>query len=259
MTTIPLYRWVPSVGENLGDWLSLPILRALGCEPVDVTPGGSCVTAIGSILHPSHYAWSKASRIIVWGSGVGNGNPPPDGVTLDFRAVRGPVTQRAFHLPSDIPMGDPALLLPRLVKLPATTHAGEVLYVNHIGTKPINEPGGCVGVSAHVGMNDGLDLVARIAAAEFVASESLHGCIVAAAYGVPWAPCSVQDAPQWTEIGPGSKWNDWLEYLGLPHIDAMPKTLDAAYAWWDMIGRHGRLRPVGPLLDAFDGIGVGIF
>lgn len=252
---IPLYHWIPYIDENLGDWLSIPILQGLGCEPVSVTPDSACLFAIGSILHPDHYAASNASRIVVWGSGlgIGLGHNPPVTKPLDFHAVRGPVTIRAFGLPESTPTGDPALLLPQLVKLP-TVQCAELLYINHIGTKPCNDAPGFVSVSAHVGKDDGLNLVAKIAGARFVASESLHGCIIAAAYGVPWAPCSLSTEPQWTTIGSYSKWNDWLEYLGLPHLDYFPKTTDAAQSWWKTIGIHGKIKSLKPLLDAFENI-----
>lgn len=255
MKQVPLYRWRPKVGENLGDFLSVPILRAMGYEPVAPVTGQPCLTCIGSILHPNHYGWSGASRLVVYGSGIGNNSAPPAGVTLDFRAVRGPITQRLFRLPDDIPLGDPALLLPRFMPpIPPSRFDGHTIYINHIGTQPPNVPPGFnEGLSAHTTEDTWQMLVARIAAASFVASESLHGCIVAAAYGVPWAPMSVREEAQWCEIGAAAKWQDWLEYLGLPHLPAFPKTLDDAWRWWESVGRHGRVRDLEPLLKAFPG------
>lgn len=242
-----LYRWIPDHGENLGDWLSVPILRALGHELEPPTQGERCLVAIGSILHHPHYVMSRASGWTVWGAGIGDCEPPPEGFNLDFRAVRGPLTQEAWKLPASMPLGDPALLLPRLVKLPKSPHGGEVLYVRHIGDDEGHNLPGAVGISARTTAADGLGLVARIAAAGFVASESLHGCIVAAAYGVPWSPCSVR----WKDrIGAKSKWNDWMAYLKIESLSQFPATLAEARLWWERIGRHARIGELSPLLGA---------
>jgi hypothetical protein len=106
-----------------------------------------------------------------------------------------------------------------------------------------------VAVSAHVTAETALALVARIAAARFVASESLHGCILAAAYGVPWAPCSVR----WghLKIDWPAKHNDWLAYLGVHPIRQYTTSLADARQWWERYGRLGRIRDTRPLLDAF--------
>ncbi len=241
-----LYRWRPSTGENLGDWLSVPILRALGYTPEPPQPGEPCLFAVGTILHPVHYEAARAERVVVWGSGATPLFPP--GVELDVRAVRGPISRALLGLPDDVPTGDPALLLPQLVNLPAPPATGEVLYVNHI-TPPAGELPGAVAVSAHVTAEAALPLVARIAAAQFVASESLHGCLLAAAYGVPWSFCSSRWSARpinWT-----GKHNDWLCYLGVPPIRSVPGSLAEARAWWERTGRHARLPPTDRLLGAF--------
>lgn len=258
MRRIPLYRWIPERDENLGDYLSVPLLRALGFEAVPPTPGQPVMTAVGSILHPDHYARPASPRWVVWGTGIGNGDRPPDGVCLDFRAVRGPMTRRLFHLPDSVPLGDPALLLPTLYPRfrcdDEQRKQAPVLFVNHIGTDPLNKPEGCdCAVSARTSPENVLDLVHKIASAKFVASESLHGCMVAAAYGVPWAPCSPRPEWRWCQIPTVSKWSDWFEYLGLPHQHSFPKSVAAAMFWWKMIGGKAKLASTDGLLRVFPG------
>jgi hypothetical protein len=242
---VRLYHWKPEGrGENWGDYLAVVILRALGVEPEPPEPGEPCLFACGSILSPSHYESCRPSRAVVWGSG--GGFPSPGDPPLDFRAVRGPLTAGVFGLGDGVPLGDPALLLPELVKLPDVRNAG-TLYVAHVGD-PEEYPD-WAGAAVHTrvaGEADALTLAGRVASADFVATASLHGAIVAHAYGTPWGPCSVHGQQV------SFKWDDWLSYLGLPALEGeLPSSLAGARLWWDRHGRHGRGRDVGPLADAF--------
>jgi hypothetical protein len=87
------------------------------------------------------------------------------------------------------------------------------------------------------------DAIGRLAGARFVLTGSLHGAILAQAFGVPWA-CyddGYLDAP--------AKWTDWGAYLGI-EIERVA-TLEQAERWWERIGQHGRVRNLQPLIDAF--------
>lgn len=243
---LPCHVWTPhGGGVNVGDWLTVPIVRALGREPAPPVTGGACLFAVGTTLHPDHYRASGAGRVVVWGAGSGDGDPRAD--LLDVRAVRGPRTAAALGLPAGVPLGDPALLLPRLVPTLPPADSCHVLYVRHCGTPADVRPDWA---DAHTSMRapeaGALGVVAAIAAAGFVVTESLHGAIVAHAYGVPWAPAPGRPL--------GAKWADWLAYLGLP-IDSRPAGdgLAGARGWWAAVGRHGRGRDLGPLLAAFPG------
>ena len=85
--------------------------------------------------------------------------------------------------------------------------------------------------------------VARIIGARFVLTGSLHGAILAQAYGVPWAAYDdgFVDSPP--------KWSDWAAYLGVEI--AFTKTLTEGRAWWESQGRRGRVRSLKPLLASF--------
>jgi succinoglycan biosynthesis protein ExoV len=171
-----------------------------------------------------------------------------------FRAVRGPHTRRAFRLPEDCPLGDPGLLAPHFWPAPLLppSPAGEVLTVCHIGTQPPRPvPGSDAVVSMRVKPGQALEVLARIARARLVLTESLHGAILAQAYGVPWAPAASQ------ERGPASaKWADWYAYLGLEGPDRVKqgswqRTVSEGWSWWEEMGQQGRVRDLGPLLGAF--------
>lgn len=235
--------------RNLGDWLSVPILRALGHEPEPPAPGEPCLFACGSIIGHTHAAHCGASRVVVWGSGVMNGDAlDPFQVPARYAAVRGPITRDALDLPPDIPMADPVFALPSLVPLPPPPELGEVLYVGHCGNAVVCPPGFDAGVTMLTTEEAALKLAARIAAARFVASESLHGCILACAYGVPWALAS---AAPWA-FGPRSKYNGFMLSVGLPPVSGfLPADLGACRAWWERTGRHARPPAIVPLLDVF--------
>lgn len=236
--------------RNLGDWLTVPLVQSLG-HPAEVTddPSRPILFGIGSVIESEHLNAAKGTKVVVWGSGVMNRGvgPNPD-PRLDVRAVRGPITRDDLGLPKSIPLGDPAILAPTLLKLPPPKVSGEVLYVGHCG-QPYTRPDGFDGAATmNVKESEALDLISRIAAAKFVASQSLHGCILAAAFGVPWSPHSPLGQERRT---PSDKWSDWMLYLGLPEFREFPPTLTDSRAWWDRIGRNGKLRDTKPLLDAF--------
>lgn len=245
-----LYYWrIDCATVNLGDWLGVPVLEALGVK-VDVAKPSSAqpvLFGVGSILHPNHYSLFKDSPITVWGSGLGSLDPFPPNTTV--KAVRGPLTRDIHGLPRSTPLGDPSLLLPQLVTLPLQEKTGEILYVNHCSEHPPKNITGCdAGISTKVAPERGLGLVARIAAASFVASESLHGCIVAAAYGVPWSPCS----HRWTNqhLSLVSKWTDWFLSLGLTPLVRFPNTLSDSRRWWERVGQYGTIPDLTPLMDS---------
>lgn len=246
-----IYYWQPSYYENFGDYLNVPLLQALGHEPEVPMAGEPCLFAIGSILHSSHYRHCPGRPLTVWGSGLGNMDRPPVGTR--FLAVRGPLTRELLELPDSVPLGDPALLLPQLINpLPKPLASGEVLYINHCSAPfPFCMEGCDAGLATLLQSEKIMPLVARIAAASFVASESLHGCIVAAAYGVPWAFASYR----WRQDFSGpTKITDWMQYLGLPPLRFAAATLSEAKFWWQKVGRHGKLQDTRPLLDGFASI-----
>lgn len=243
------YEWL-----NLGDWLTVPLMRALG-HTVEVAADGEAVLfGIGTIIGHTQFL-PQVKKVVVWGSGCEGGERPLSAspVPVDVRAIRGPVTQEALGLSSDIPMGDPAILVPQLLKLnPKST--GEKLFISHHGSKVIVPRGFDDGVSMRVKEDTGIDLVNRIGGASFVGSVSLHGCILAAAFGVPWALCLPPDWPRKQK----SKYDGWFGYMGLDvPAHSAPQSYECARDWWERDGRTGRIRETTPVLDAFPHKGLG--
>lgn len=242
-----VYYWQPRHKENFGDYLNVPILAALGHRAELPMAGRPCLFALGSILNADHFRRCPGRPIVVCGSGL---LKPDDPLPADIRvlAVRGPLTRDFYKLPSTLPLGDPALLVPQLyVSLSRPEQSGEVLYINHCSADPLYDLPGCdASLSTVLNPEEVLPLVARIASASFVASESLHGCILAAAYGVPWAFTSHRWRQDFSGI---SKITDWMTYLGLPPLRFAAATLSEAKYWWEKTGRLGKLRDTRPILD----------
>lgn len=221
----------PSRVNNFGDLLGPLIARRLAEQlalPAHAHRGKRLLT-VGSIMHLAE------EGDVIWGSGV-NGkiqrNSFPD---LDVRAVRGPLTARVLKS-SNIAVpevfGDPALLLPELWSLDqlgVQAKSGGTLFVPNLHDLP-TFPKGSLDPRG-----DPLRRVAQIASAEFVVSSSLHGIIVAEAYGVPVAPVVSHSEPSF-------KYEDYFEGTGrrLPRFSEHPiraaETSGLAPLRWDSTG-----------------------
>lgn len=270
---------------NLGDILTPPLLNSLGysCAPQqesdeNVINPGRCLLAIGSLLTQSFLHTIKYPADI-WGCGwKGAGRAPAGPGNSRYFAVRGPQTAAGLSLPPDIPLGDPALLVPHLIPLSYSRH-GKAIVIPHLHQlKSMSAAKRCAATGCtetvstvvwptsikqpfqritvrnaagilHRRVAYGIrtlrlwSAVRRIAGAGFVLTGSLHGAILAQAYGVPWAAYSdgYVDAPP--------KWDDWAAYLGVEL--GFTRTLVEGRNWWLKHGRHGKIRSLRPLLNAF--------
>jgi hypothetical protein len=246
----------------------------------DVCNPGRCLLPIGSTLDSSFIRprlKRGSQKLDFWGCGW-RGNWLDDELleTACIHAVRGPITHRRFHLDADIPLGDPGLLLPWLCDVPANDHGRPIIIPHFRRTYNLSAAERChrtgcdLLVSTQVQFQDNPrvqrkvrshlealygrallsietptleDAVAQIAGASFVLTGSLHGAILAQAYGVPWAAYFdgyVDTLP---------KWYDFAAYLGID-LDFV-RTLAEGERWWAIYGRKGKVRDLRPLLAAF--------
>ena len=186
---VDLTYWSPASGFNFGDYLSRVTveltLASRGLTLGDEVRQQRQLTAIGSVLH---FAQTGAT---VWGSGV-NGKIAADRHVfddLDVRAVRGPLT-RAFLSDRGIAVpevyGDPALLLPHLTgdRFKATRELGPVFVpnLNDLAHLDAIESSGVPIILPTQSWNRCVSAILRHS---FVLASSLHGLIIAEAYGVP--------------------------------------------------------------------------
>lgn len=171
---------INNFGDLLGPWIVARMRAVLGL--------GRAVSAeqrlltVGSIINP--YAREGDT---VWGSGIhGNRLPLEKPIpALDIRAVRGPLTARILReSDNSVPevFGDPGLLIPHLwtdTELGIHRRSGGTVVVPNYHDLPF-APTGSLNPRGNM-----LDCVRRIASANRVIASSLHGVIVAEAYGVP--------------------------------------------------------------------------
>lgn len=150
----------------------------------------------------------------------------------NYLAVRGPITANAVrkagcNAPSIL--GDPALLLPRLYT-PRVSVQDEVgfipHYIDHTDSRVSRWPGKLINILRE----NPLDVVDDICACKRIVSSSLHGIIVAHAYGIPAAWVRLGDRL----CGDDIKFADYAESVDIrlnPYGDpsvaqaVLPKTL----------------------------------
>jgi len=184
-----LYWWQPGDGRiNVGDPLSKVMVEAMlalrDLELVGKRDLDRRLFAIGSVLHNARDGGT------VWGSGINAkiAEHVHRFRTLDVRAVRGPLTRQWLtERGLDVPevYGDPALLMPAFYprELVGAAAGIDFLVIPHF-----NEP-----VERYATWRDRLLLpstrplafVRAMLGAGMVVSSSLHGVILAEAYGIP--------------------------------------------------------------------------
>lgn len=186
-SNVPLYWWEPDDGKfnvtNFGDTLSVVLLERITGHAIKKARVNEKhkLLAIGSILH-----FAKDSDI-VWGSGINGKHPYPRDYSfknLDVRAVRGPLTRLFLqNLGVNVPevYGDPALLFPLLFPEFKKESIREFLVIPHISEMHLLPKNANI-----VYPTEPWDvIVQKIVESKFVISSSLHGIIIAEAYGIP--------------------------------------------------------------------------
>lgn len=171
--------WFTGV-KNVGDTLTVPLLNHFGfdVELVERNTKGKLL-AVGSIMV------CLRQGDTVWGTGCMNDRTivKPN---CRFLAVRGKLTRAAIG-GSPVPevYGDPALLLPLLYD-PDVPVVHDTGVIPHFLDKDIAPTNGHHFIDVQA---DWKDVVREIKSCRKVISSSLHGIVIAEAYGVPaeWA------------------------------------------------------------------------
>jgi len=194
---IPLTWW--NVTPNFGDLLSPYLVESLAGKKatlVDNRPGGNrallklsrqpfSYLAIGSIISRTN------SNSIVWGSGAfGTEGNKHLSKTAKYLAVRGPLTRnllRIHGIQCPEVYGDPALLMPTV--FPSTGEKkyklGIILRWSEKDWHGVETEGDVKKIN--LGTSDVEGTLRDIMACEKIVSSSLHGIILADAYGIPSA------------------------------------------------------------------------
>lgn len=188
--SIPLYYF--SEVLNVGDLLSPYIVSRVSGRPVYKMHSGRIdyLCAIGSVIT------AAGARGHVWGSGSLEGKPLGDRIRpAHIHALRGQKTlalaRQKFDLPANLPLGDPALLTPRYFR-PQTAKSHRYGIIPHLSDHDLVE-----GLLRRAGGHAKIlevrqypeAFITDMLSCEIVLSSSLHGLILANAYGIPnvWA------------------------------------------------------------------------
>jgi pyruvyltransferase len=216
---LPLCYWHRKQGENFGDYLSLKLVERIVGKPV--TPAITKkemekhkLLAIGSILILAN------EGDVVWGTGM-NGKRMDLSLynfdNLDVRAVRGPLTRdfliRNFNIDCPEVYGDPALLVPYVFpefKIPKNPEY-EYIVIPHY-TEEFLFPK-CLFPNAVYPSEPWDQVIKKILNSKFVISSSLHGLVIAEAYGIPARYLRLSDSE------PLYKYNDYYLGTNRTHFD----------------------------------------
>lgn len=187
MAAIQLYAWLQR--PNFGDALSAAVARwALGEEVAIVERAARRkLLAVGSILQavrPGDTVWGAGAHPIgfedFW-------RAPARLEDIAVLAVRGPLTRDcliARGVPCPAIFGDPAILLPRFHHPVSRRVAGRIGFAPHYSELEDYRRDPPAGLTLIDVTSPWPEVVDAIAACEQVISSSLHGLIVAEAYGV---------------------------------------------------------------------------
>jgi len=218
MKTIPLFWWderkfLHKDRENYGDMLSRYLVKKISGKEVRFvhpkkqkwfTRDKKHYVTIGSILQHA------TKHSIVWGSGIIGKEYHI--APADFRAVRGPQTRKhLLSLGYDCPetYGDPALLLPNFFN-PVIHKKYEIGIIPHYND--FNEVSKQYKASRDIRVINMMTLDVEKTTSEIlecskVISSSLHGAILAHAYGIPALWVEFSDRI----FGDGIKYQDYYE------------------------------------------------
>ncbi|MFZ1607041.1 MAG: polysaccharide pyruvyl transferase family protein [Rhodoferax sp.] len=196
-------KYCPIEGGNFGDTLNTMVWDRLFPD-LTLHKEDMLVYGIGTLLDGRH---DQSRKKIVLGSGIGEAHAAMPDPNWDFRWVRGPLSAQEFGLPSELALGDPAVLWPALQAGHGGTPDGPIGLIPHYRTWDSFDWVQVANDASMVVINPRQapdDVVAQLQSCSRVMAESLHGAICADAMAIPWAPCIL--AHRFNEF----KWRDWL-------------------------------------------------
>lgn len=210
---------VPNVGDELNISLVSKISGRNPVKPPSIRYFRH-LCAVGSVLS------SMNKKSVVWGSGLISENAINDITHIgDIRALRGYLTkekiEERFQIKLEVPLGDPALLMPLFIKpgsIAKEYKFGLVLhYVDkHHPIKKLAEKLGGKIIDVGLSINE---FVNQINKCEKILSSSMHGLILSDAYSIPNQRIVLSD----NIIGGDFKFKDYYSTTSQP--DSCPLIL----------------------------------
>jgi pyruvyltransferase len=188
---LPLFYWKEGPFVNFGDYISLKLVerivgRSLAFYQKRTPNCKKKLLASGSIFY------FALNDDVVWGSGInGKRLEKKDYLfsALDIRAVRGPLTRqylkKTFNLDAPEIYGDPALLFPYFFPefQKSANPQYEYIVIPHYLEQNLFSKDVYENIVFPTEPWD--EIIRKILDSKFVISSSLHGVILAEAYGIP--------------------------------------------------------------------------
>lgn len=212
--------------NNWGDDINVSFFSEATGKRVLVYPGTRLARLVGLknlVLIGSVISSAPQRNSVVWGSGLINDKIGARlrAVPAKILAVRGPLTREwLLSQGADCPAvyGDPALLLPKFYVPKKLPRSRVGLIPHHADLERGNAVVARLAADSRVRLirvkdyGDWRNFIDEICASDFVVSASLHGLIVAEAYGVPalWVEFS-EHVPGWD-----FKFRDFYASIGKP-------------------------------------------
>ncbi|MEM7724247.1 MAG: polysaccharide pyruvyl transferase family protein [Pseudomonadota bacterium] len=235
---IKLYHWPAA---NFGDALSRDVVAHVSRrDVVQVGPKQAQLFALGSLMHVISKFWTDRSRPanppILWGTGVLNPFWRRDFLeNVQVALFRGPISAALMRMKHKR-FGDPGLLAPYVFGPVAQTD--RVVVIPHHSQADDPEIAAMVASDAALTLidprQDAEPVCRAIAGASHVISASLHGLIVADAYGVPntWMDPGEQGFLKYHDYAAsiGRKMLAPVEITEAPAVARRAKTHDLPYA-----------------------------
>lgn len=175
-----------NVGDSLAPIIYQWMLERKGIDPTRKTKKATHLMAVGSILGMGCF------DAVVWGSGIHCESTARNVVTqsvyrkYDIRSVRGPITRMllttaGYSCPERY--GDPAVLMPMIYEVGVQQKRYQISVILHLSRIENKMERGLHYIDVRT--EDYRCFITQILQSERVISSSLHGIILAEAYGVP--------------------------------------------------------------------------
>lgn len=173
-------------GDDLNAWVWQNFLPGFftddSSEPVFV--------GFGTILNQR---LPKFDRTIIFGTGYGYGEPPQIDENWTIYCVRGPLTTAVLHLPEDLAIADPAILVNRAYRPEAIGKKHKVALIP-FAWEMEESPDVFLEVCQRLNYFcidprwEVEKVLQEISQSQLIVTAAMHGAIVADALRVPWIP-----------------------------------------------------------------------
>jgi pyruvyltransferase len=214
--TVSGFWW--TLVSNWGDRLTPLLLRRFAhVEATLSLPAAADVVCVGSIL--GNLVKPDYTGVILGSGKLHESGIVPPGATI--LALRGPLT--AMNVPGEYALGDPGLLADELVNVETRTH--ELGIVPHWSDKTLSSDKRFTPFDPLIihSSTDPLAVIRSIGSCKKIVSSSLHGLILADAFGIPRR---FEPSAKWAREGGDFKVRDHNAAVGLDHKVGVVQQVD---------------------------------